>query len=189
MVFPETGFVDHSGTGLVQAFIRASRELRFTGRECHRVVDLAFATLAARVSSSSRCGHRPAIGITSDTEAFHLGLADLDALTIMAGIERALDLETFGRRRPDGASQRDQNIGPPHSIAVFNLPDPQSSAALSVTFHPPACFRTRPRCRRRRNRAGSGWPRPMRNSASIVRSPFRSPRLTDPLNNMSQSAQ
>src|SRR5215467_484276 len=40
--------------------------------------------------------------VTSDAEAFHLGLADLDALTIMAGIERTCDLETsLGRRRAD----------------------------------------------------------------------------------------
>ena len=40
--------------------------------------------------------------ITGDVEAFHCGFADLDALLVGAGVERAFDFQTcLGRRRPD----------------------------------------------------------------------------------------
>jgi hypothetical protein len=43
--------------------------------------------------------------IADDVEAFHLSFADLDAFSIVARVERTLDLQTrFGRR---GADQLD----------------------------------------------------------------------------------
>jgi hypothetical protein len=40
--------------------------------------------------------------ITDDVEAFHCGFADLDALLVVARVERAFDFEPgFGRGRPD----------------------------------------------------------------------------------------
>src|SRR5262245_50783660 len=49
--------------------------------------------------------------IASDVEGFHLDLADLNALAIVACVECALDLETgLGRCRPDQFDHR-QAIG------------------------------------------------------------------------------
>ena len=40
--------------------------------------------------------------IASDVEAFHLGFADLDALAVVARVERALDFQPgLGRRGAD----------------------------------------------------------------------------------------
>jgi len=59
--------------------------------------------------------------IAGDVEAFHCGVADLDALLVAARVERAFDLQTgLGGRRPINSTTARRSVsGRPRQFCVM----------------------------------------------------------------------